>query len=584
MKTKERVLQGISISKGIAIGVPFFHTVKEALVPEYPLEPEEVEKEICLYKNALNQSEEEIQLLQSKFSKEGQREVVAILDSHLQILHDPLITTEIEQKIRSVKKNSAYIFTETITFLKNRLQHSGDYFFQERARDVTDIYKRVLSHLLEKKSQVEEPPPNVFISLELIPSLAAEAHPQSTVAFITQLGGISSHAAIIARAKNIPYIAGIEVEALKKEAIHMLIVDGTQGKVILNPKEETLQNYRALKAKSAAFFLALEEQCHLDAETLDGYPIKIMGNVDSWEDLPLLKKHGAAGIGLFRTEYLLFSGKKILEEKQQIQAYRSLIEAVPPSQPVILRVFDLGGDKPYLSLHKKEPNPVLGFRAIRLLLREKRLFMTQLRAILQANLHQNLHLLLPMISDMEEIRQVRLLLREVAAELRKEGIFFHEKIFLGCMIEAPSLALLCDVLCQEVDFLSIGTNDLVQHVLAVDRSNPHVSYLYDPLHPSILRLIRMILLSCGKHKKPVLLCGEMAAEPFYLPCLLGMGLKKLSVSLRYIPLVKHMVRKLEIIACCQLAEEVLQMVSSQEIRTHLQKTYKKWKLTFPPVS
>jgi len=578
-QNKEVTLTGISISKGIAIGSPFFLHSQEDPVPSYLLKPDEVEEEIHLYKKALHQSEEEIQSLQLKCTGDGQREVVAILDSHLQILQDPLITTEIEKKIRQKRENSALVFTKAIGDLKDRLIRSNDYFFQERARDVSDIGRRVLSHLLPQKPKIAQFPENILITSELIPSLAAEAHPRFTVGFITQLGGISSHAAIIARAKRVPYVAGINLKEFEKQEVNQIVIDGNKGKVVLNPSAKTLKSYRKLQVEDEAFFAALEKESHLDAETFDGYNIKIMGNVDSWEDLPLLPKHGAAGIGLFRCEYLLFSQKKKMEEEDQIIAYQKLVGAVEPSQPVVIRMYDLGGDKPFLPIHKEEPNPVLGFRAIRLLKQEKPLFKKQIRALLRANTVGNIHLLLPMVSDVEEIKEVKLLIEEAKKELVKEKLFYKD-LLVGCMIEVPSIALLADAICKEVDFISVGTNDLVQLTLAVDRTNPYVSHLYDPIHPSILRLIRMIVVSSAEHKKPLFLCGEMSGDPFYVPLLLGLGVKKISMSLRSIPVVKHALRKLQIIECSKLADKAMQLSSAMEVRSFLQARYKEWGFTF----
>ncbi len=575
MPISEKKLQGVAVSSGIAIGSPFFSPVDIAVVPEYQLSSEEVEKEIGHYQKALAKSKKEIFTLKSHCGEEENKEIASILEAHLQILKDPLITQGIEEEIRNAKKNSAYIFSETMGALKNRLQSSSDPIFQERVQDVSDIYRRVLSHLLpsgEKKSVLLE---SILVVLELTPSIAMEVEDKTWVGFISQQGGISSHAAIIARAKKIPYVTGIEISSLEKTKIFEVIIDGFEGKVILNPEEKTKEKYRKIKERKERNFFSLRKKVHLEAKTLDGKVFSIMANVDNWEELSSIEPYQTEGIGLFRGEYLLFSKKRMLGEKEQIRAYQRLIEGVSPSSPVVIRLFDLGGDKPFLPLHKEEQNPALGCRGIRLLLKYPVFLQTQLRALLRANQRGNIRLLIPMLSEIDEVRKVKFFLKEAEKSLQKEGVPFQKITHLGAMLEVPSAAFLCEEFCKEVDFISIGSNDLTQHVLGIDRTNPFIFSLHNPLHPALIRLIKNIVNSCERQKKKLIFCGEMIAQPFYVPLLIGLGLCAFSLSLPNIPFFKKIVRKVSFAECRKIADKALKIGSSQELLQCVKAGYKK---------
>ncbi len=570
----EKQIQGIAASPGIAIGVPVFASLEEMEIPEYFLSTEEVEKEIDHFHNALEESKKEISSLQRECLGEEKKEIVSILDAHLQILKDPLITKGIKEEIRQVKKNSAHVFSETMGALKNRLQSSSDQVFQERAQDVSDIYKRVLSHLLPRRNKKSPFIEAILVTPELTPSIAIEIK-EKRVGFISQLGGTSSHAAIIARAKKIPYVTGISIADLQRENVQNLIIDGFEGKIILNPTKETEKKYKKIKKEKESYFLSLKKEAHRKAQTVDGKNLCLMANIDSWEDLASFKQYEVEGVGLFRGEYLLFSEKHLLPEKEQVEAYERLVYSVPSKDPIVIRLFDLGGDKPFFPVHKEEQNPALGCRGIRLLLKEPFLLKTQLRALLRANVKKNIHLLVPMLSEIDEIRKVKAFLEEEKRALQEEKIPFYPISQMGAMLEIPSSALLCKEFCKEVDFISIGSNDLIQHILGVDRSNPFVASLHNPLHPAFLRVIKDMVLTCKEQKKRLIFCGEMVSKPFYIPILLGMDLINFSLSLSNIPLFKQIVRGLSAKVCKEIAEKAMQIASSEELLQYVTKSYEK---------
>lgn len=576
----EIILKGLSVSKGIAMGTPFYLAPQDEVVPEQPIPPVEVESEIARYRSALQSSRSELLELQKTLLEEGSDEAVAILDTHLEMLKDPLMTTEMEQKIRKNQKNTESVFQKTISEFQNRFICLKDSFFQERVKDITDVSKRILRHLSpQKKFDLQKLPKNsVLFALDVIPSVVAEANPGQVIGIISHTGGVSSHAAIIARAKGIPYIGGIDIELLKNQAITSVIVDGNEGLVILNPTPKTWNKYVKLSEKAESLYQSLASQFDLKAETIDGYPIELYGNLENLDDIEGLTKHRASGIGLFRSEYLFLARKSFPTEEEQYQACRKILEKIPEN-PVIIRVFDIGGDKKGempLSLNWKnlshiahELNPVLGCRAIRFLLKYQELFEKQLRALLRASTFGNIHILLPMVSDTSEIIETKKLINKIRKELQKEKIAVKKHIPIGCMIEVPSSAIMCDAIAEEADFLSIGTNDLIQYVVAADRSNSTVSHLYSPAHPSILRLLRHVVMVAERRKKSLILCGEVAADPKFIPFLLGTGIRKLSVAARHIPEVKHVIRSISLVDACRRTEKAFRFTSYEDLKEYI---------------
>lgn len=583
----ELTLRGLSISKGIGIGLPILVASPEDDVPDVPILKKEVEAEIERYRKALAQSRKDVEKLRRLSLQEGPPEVVAILGTHLEIMQDPLITQVIEDKIRASQHNTESIFRHVIEEYKVRFSTLQDSYFQERVRDIVDVSRRILSYLrpLEKISMGEIPHNSVILTQELVPSETVEATTTLVSGFVTAAGGITSHVAIIARAKGIPYVANIDIKMIRHMNLRSIIVDGSEGVVIINPTRQTLKKYQELKRQHLEEYKMLASASHLRAETIDGYEVRLFANLENPKELENAVTNGAGGIGLFRSEYLFLTQRKFPSEEEQFVAYKRMARALK-GKPLVIRVFDIGGDKKidlglddpgskYFRAIGPEFNPALGCRAIRFLLRFPELLDTQLRAILRASAYGDVQILIPMLADLSELRIVRGLVQKIQADLKEKGIKTAKEVPIGCMIEVPSSAIMCDAIVQEADFLSIGTNDLVQYVLAADRSNPSTATIYHAIHPSVLRLIRMVVASANRFRKPVIVCGECAADPMMVPLLIGLGLREFSVAARHIPLVKHTVRKWRILEACRLAENALEYTSAQDLRVFLDQETKK---------
>lgn len=578
---EEIVLRGMPISKGIGIGFPIFYPGIDDEVPNISIPHREIDQEIDRYRNALDLSRKDLENLQKMSLHEGPPEIVAILGTHLEMMKDPMITSGIEEKIRETQQNTEQIFHGLIEEYKIRFSSLKDSYFQERVRDIVDVSRRILGHLrpISRARMAEIPHNSIILTNELVPSETVEASSSFVSGFVTTAGGLTSHAAIIARAKGIPYVANVDVKQLKRLELSSLIVDGSQGLVIINPTRQTLKKYQELKKSYLDSYKILRNAAHLKGETIDGYEVRIFANLENPKEIDLLLKNGAAGIGLFRSEYLFLSKREFPSEDEQFEVYKRMARALR-GKPLVIRVFDVGGDKKvdllpehpdarYFSSIGHEVNPALGCRAVRFLLRYPEILEKQLRAILRASRFGEIHILIPMVSDVAELRQVREKIEVIREQLKKEGHKTAKETPLGCMIEVPSSAIMCDAVAKEADFLSIGTNDLVQYILAADRSNPHTSDLYFSTHPSILRLIRMIVSSANNARKPVILCGESAADPSMIPILIGLGIREFSVASRHIPLVKHTIRKWRILEACRLAEGALEYPSAEELKSYL---------------
>lgn len=581
-ENEEIIIRGSPISKGIGIGFPVFFSCADEEVSFHLISKKEVEEEIDRYRRALDLSRIDLENLQKISVRSGPSESVAILGTHLEIMKDPLITVDIEKKIRDTQQNTEWIFHHLIEEYKQRFSTLQDSYFQERIRDIIDISRRILGHLrpLGRVKIGDIPHNSVILAHELVPSETIEANSSLVSAFVTATGGLTSHAAIIARAKGIPYVANVDLKILKRTLTHSMIVDGALGVVIINPKRSTLKKYQDLKKTFRENYKRLKNAAHLKGETIDGYEVRIFANLENPKEIDAIIKNGASGIGLFRSEYLCLTKKGLPSEEEQFETYKKMVKVLR-GKPLVVRVYDLGGDKKidltaenpdssYFTSIGHEMNPALGCRAIRFLLRYPEVLETQLRAIIRASRFGEIHVLVPMVSDVSELRLVRQKIATFQAALRKEGHKIAKEIPLGCMIEVPSSAIMCDAIAKEADFLSIGTNDLVQYILAADRTNPHTSDLYYSTHPSVLRLIRSIVSYANAAHKPLILCGEIAADPMMIPILLGFGISEFSVAARHIPIVKHTVRKWRLLDACSLAEGALSHASAQELKEYLQ--------------
>lgn len=576
----EMRFQGFPVSEGIAIGTPFFLHSEEKKIPCFPIAKEEIESEIARYRYALSASKEDLRRIQRDLEMEGSTEAVMIIDAHIMMIDDPLITDKVVKKIHDMMQNTESVFHSVLADYEKQFAQNGDAFFQQRFLDIVDVSKRILGHLCPIHTPFsfsDIPMQSIVFATELIPSHTASAQSSQINAFVTQMGGGNSHAALIARAKGIPYVACIDILSLKQVQTDCVIVDGQTGEVILNPTPETLESYKHRKTCLKTSQQLLQKEVHFDAETMDGCLVQVFANVGHINDLDNLEQIGAEGVGLLRTEYLFFHDRYLLSsEEDQYTAYLAMIRKIG-QMPLVIRVFDIGGDKNVnlSELALKEPNPVLGCRGIRFLLRHKDIFKTQLRAILRAAVHGNVRILLPLISDVNEVLQSRQLIAEVAQDLKKRNISIEEAIPVGCMIEVPSAVLICDALARHCDFLSIGTNDLVQYTLGIDRNNPAMSDFCYPAHPSVLRMIKMVVTEAKRYKRSVTLCGEIASNPLFIPLLLGLGVDEFSCSPRYIPLVKKAIRQTSLLADYELAQRILALNSAFDISKVLLEAYDK---------
>ena len=577
VEIRELRLRGTPISRGVAIGTSFLLHNVEYSVSVYSITEHEITSEIQRYQRALIRSKQEIQFLQKQFEQDRTAEAAEILDTHVQMLHDPFLTSAVEEQIRLHQKNVEFVFQAVIKEYQDKFHNMEDPFFRERYRDIQDISKRILSHLREgtRISLTDTPNNCVVCARELTPSDVAEAKIGYVNAFISEMGGTTSHAAIMARAKGIPYIANVPFNLLKQIKDCFLIVDGCSGEIIINPSEETLTKYREQQKQLNHLMIELEREGSFPIETFDGYNIKLFANVEMVQDVELVHRYGCNGVGLFRSEYILVPQNGYPNEEEQFLIYKSLVTKMN-GLPITIRTFDIGGDK-YHQFHElqNEINPLLGCRAIRFLLKEKHLFKTQLRAILRSSYFGNLSILFPMISNLSELIESKRLLNEAKEELEKEGKNVSDSIRIGSMIEVPSAAIISDFIAKECDFLSIGTNDLIQYSLAVDRSNQSLHKLYNPTHPSILRLIRWIVRSAHQSKIPVVLCGEMAADPRFTALLLGLGIHEFSVTARYLPVIKNAIRNTSIVEATQLAEKALMLDNSDAIESLIFEEHRK---------
>jgi phosphotransferase system enzyme I (PtsI) len=535
---KELIVPCKSLSGGIAIGeVYFFQTTKKASFEEEG-QSVQVDLEVEKYLKALEKSKLDIEtLFQMVDKKDSMRE---IFDSHLQILKDPFFTEEVVTKIKKIKKPSGQVLEMALQEYTNRFFHlKTDQFFQERIQDINDISSRVLGYLSQQKKEEISALDKIFISSELTPSLVLNGL-KGVKGFISQKDSYTSHAAIIARSQNIPYVTGIDLASLDPESIQQVIIDGIEERVIFNPCQETKKKYENLFFQLKEYAQKLDLDAHLAAKTSDEKKIEILANMESVHDCEKAIKYQVDGIGLFRSEFLFLSEKDVNEENQFL-IYKTLLEKFS-SQQVTIRLFDLGGEKTFLYPQGwfLERNPLLGFRGIRFLLQEKKLLHTQLKALLRASIYGNLRILIPMVSDIEEVHALKRILEEVKIELSHQNVAFNNNnILLGSMIEVPSSALMADLFMENCDFLYIGSNDLMQYLFALDRKNPYLSHVHDHLHIAFFRLLKEILRLIRPYKKPITLCGEIACCLESLPIFIGLGIKSFSMGLNPIPSFKQ---------------------------------------------
>jgi phosphotransferase system enzyme I (PtsI) len=557
--------QGAGVSPGLARGV--IHVVRDDLddVPRYHIEPSQIGNEIARFEAALVQTRVQILEMQQKIAEAIGAKDAAIFDAHLLVVEDRTLIDEVLRRLETERCNVEWAFQEVASNYAETLSKIDDPYLRERAVDMQDVTRRIVRNLQGKgpKAMFSAAEPHILVAHNLTPSDTATMNRELVLGIATDLGSRTSHTAIIARSLNIPAVVGLHDATEKLESGQHVLLDGYTGVVIVDPTPETLSYYGEVQIKKGLVAKELRQLRETSSTTSDGRHIVLSANIELPTDVESVAENGAEGIGLYRTEFLFVNRDTLPSEEEQYETYRKVAEQVKPN-PLIIRTFDLGGDKLAAGAADvgDEMNPFLGWRAIRFCLENIDIFKTQLRAIWRASAVGNVKIMFPMISGLEELRQAKAVLDECRQEVGEKKT---DKMEVGAMIEIPSAAISADALAREVDFFSIGTNDLIQYTIAVDRVNERIAHLYEPTHPAVLRLLKMIADAAHANKIWVGVCGEMARDVATIPILVGLGMDELSVGATSVPRVKMAVRSLAMPECQQLVDDVLQLQTSSEI-------------------
>jgi phosphoenolpyruvate-protein phosphotransferase (PTS system enzyme I) len=573
MDQPSRTIHGIGASPGIAIGKAYLLKHDRVPIPHYTLSDDQaVEAECRRFEAAVNKTQLQLEEIKARIHPEF-REHAHILDTHQLMLRDRLIYDETLRFIREEKLNAQWAMIRSLFRAHELFDVIDDEYIKSRVADIDYVGERVLRNLsgskLDNLDTIRERV--ILVAHDLSPADAAQLQVERTLGLITDMGGRTSHTSIIARSLNIPTVVGGEVVTRIVEAGDILILDGASGKVIVNPSEEDISYYYERQEELEGYLKEISRKSHLPARTLDGYEVLVEANMELFEEVVAVKDNGAEGVGLYRTEFLFMNRADLPDEETLVHDYREIAEIMAP-QRVTFRTLDLGAEKLATWYpNVEQANPALGLRAIRLCLRHQELFQMQLRAILRASAEAcNINIMFPLISGIAELRAAQSVLREVQADLHRKRIPFDPAMPVGIMMEIPSAVAVADLLAREVDFFSIGTNDLIQYTLAIDRVNEHVAYLYDPLDPAVLRFIKTIVDAGHQAGIPVSICGEMAGEPLYIPLLLGFQLDSLSMNPQAVPRVKNLIRRSRASECKEFLHRALGMATAREIGEVLQ--------------
>ncbi len=557
----EKVYRGIVASPGIVIGRAYLLDRRKIVVAGRRIEELNVKDEVARFRRAIDISKTQLEELKKRFSKGLGKSHLYILDTHIMLLEDKMLVDGTVKRIRESHLNAEGALKETISAIGLKFDTIEDEYLRERMRDVEQVGERILRNLVghKQESLAEIKDEAVIIAHDLAPSDTLMMRKDKILGFATDAGSRTSHTAILARSLGIAAAVGLENITAAVKTGDVVILDGIHGVVIVDPDEETFLDYLKKQRRYKYFEQELEKFKTLPAETLDGHVIQLQGNIELPEEVSSVSEHGGTGIGLYRTEFLFLNRQTLPTEEEHYKAYLHVVEKAGPHE-VVIRTLDVGGDKVGLpGGFEKEANPALGLRAIRFCLQKRDIFRTQLRGILRATAHGNVKILVPMISGLPELYETKKVLEEVKAELRSEGKELNEHVEIGVMIEIPSAAMIADLLAAEVNFFSVGTNDLIQYTLAIDRQNEHVAYMYEPLDPAVLRLLQRVAEAAQQAKITLAMCGEMAGDPLYAAILLGMGFKNLSMNVASIPWVKKVIRSVRM----QDAEELAALVMRQ---------------------
>jgi len=558
-------LQGIAASSGIAIAKAY-----RLVEPDLSFEKKQItdeEQEIKRLQDAIAITKTELEAIREKANTELGADKAAIFEAHLLIANDPELITPMEDKIKTDKVNAEHALKEVTDMFISMFEQMDNEYMKERAADIRDVRKRMLSHLLGVKvvnpSMISEE--TIIVAEDLTPSDTAQLNRKYVKAFTTNIGGRTSHSAIMARSMEIPAVVGTKTATKDIKNGDIIIVDGLKGEVHINPSQEIIEQYKQEQIRFEEQKAEWAKLLHEKTVSADGEHVELAANIGTPNDLEGVINNGGEGIGLYRTEFLYMGRNELPSEEEQFQSYKAVLEGMQ-GKPVVVRTLDIGGDKelPYLDL-PKEMNPFLGFRAIRLCLEEQGIFRTQLRALLRASSFGNLKIMFPMIANLDEFRAAKNILHEEKQKLISEGITVSNQIELGIMVEIPSTAVMADLFAKEVDFFSIGTNDLIQYTMAADRMNERVSYLYQPYSPAILRLVKMVIDAAHKEGKWAGMCGEMAGDETAVPLLLGLGLDEFSMSATSILKARSQILRLSKKEMEKLAQKALQMSTTNEV-------------------
>lgn len=578
MKKAQIKLKGIPASPGITIGRAYLVDSEEISVRKRRIKKDDIPKEVLRFKNALFRTKQDILKIKEKISIEMGVEHGEIFSAHILVLEDIMLIEEVLLRLKKENVCVEYVFLDVLKKYVNAFSKIDDEYLKERISDISDVGKRILKNLIGAKTRTLSnlTRPVIVIAYDLSPSDTAMMHKKNVIGFMTDIGGRTSHTAIMAKALEIPAVVGLEEITRNVKNGDTLIVDGIHGIAIVNPDKTTLKYYESEKEKFEKLGKGLATLKDLASETKDGHRVMLSANIELPEEIPSVVHHGAEGIGLYRTEYFYMNRDGLPTEEEQYEAYKIVAEKTRP-HGTIVRTLDIGGDKFLSQLDvPREMNPYLGWRAIRFCLAKPDIFKIQLRAILRASVYGTLKIMFPMISGIDELRQARALLEESKDELRKKNIPFDDKMETGAMIEVPSAAITSDILAKEVDFFSIGTNDLIQYALAVDRVNEKIAYLYDPAHPAVLRLIKNVIDNGHKNGIWVGMCGEMAGEPLWALVLLGLGLDEFSTSPIVLPEIKKVIRAVTMKQAEAVAKKALTLTTGKEVEAYVSSKLKEY--------
>ncbi len=574
----ETVVKGIAASQGIAYGQIFLYVQKDLDLPQFQIDPARRVEEIARFDRALLETRKEITRVRAEVARNLGEDEARIFDAHLMVLEDQALIGETIREMENTGLNIEACFHRVSQRYVKAFEEIPDEYLRERVADIRDVSKRVLHALLGQAaaslgSMLQN---RIVAANDISPSDAASIDRSNVLGIVTEGGSRTSHAVIVARSLKVPAIVGAAGIAAQARDGAWAILDGYDGLVILNPTEQTLFRYGKLQEKRRSVESRIMSVSRLPAETQDGVRVTLLANIEKADEVELVRNYQADGVGLYRTEYLFLNAEHLPDEEQQFTAYAAVAQGLAPL-PVVLRTLDLGGDKADLggvARIESEANPFLGFRAIRICLESPEFFKKQLRAALRASACGNVQIMYPMISGADEVAQANRLLEEAKRELAARGQAFDPKVKVGSMIEIPSAAATMDLLCAECDFFSVGTNDLIQYTLAIDRLNVRIAHLYQPTHPAMLRTLRTIFGEAARHKLPAGVCGEMAGDPIYTGLLLGLGATSLSMAPPLIPTVKYLVRNLKMADARKFAKEMLELRDAREIQARCEEFYR----------